>query len=479
MNKIFELTLRRKIFLALMALTVFSFLFTGLYSFFHFLEESEEYHEERLKRKEYSVSTNIGYFMSVFSIPYTADRIASFFDDKICELSEIQNQDIAFYDLKGNYLVGSQISRTDTAFLPSRLDPITVQELSTQTTRFTKKKKILKDDYLFDYFYLRNELGEPIMIILLPYYISSEFFDNEISSFLESLLKIYVLLFLVSGIAAYLLSRAISQPLSNLRQKMQASSLEKNYMEIEGDYPMEVKLLVDDYNRVVKELKQNAVKLARSERDSAWRDVARQVAHEIKNPLTPMRLQLQMMERSLKTEEPEKLKNYVSSLVEQIDSLTRLAETFSRFGSLPELKFEPFSLNDIVVKSINAIPDEGVSMELPDKEIIFEGDHLQLLRVLNNLIKNALQSVPSDKSAQVKVKLEELEDQYLITVSDNGTGIKTDDLERIFEPRFTTKSSGMGLGLAIVRAILQGHKGKIFAESTLGKGSTFYLYLPK
>ncbi len=479
MSKLFELTLRRKIFLALMTLTVFSFVFTGLYSVFHFLEESEEYHEERLKRKEYSVSTNIGYFMSVFSVPYQAPYISKFFDDKICELSEIQKQDVAFYDLKGNYLVGSQYSRTDTNFLPSRIDPVTLSELELASERFTKKKKILKDDYLFDYFYLNDEMGEPIMIILLPYFISSDFFDNEISSFLQSLLKIYVLLFFVSGIAAYLLSRAISQPLSNLRFKMQATADDKSYNKIEGDFPLEVNLLVQDYNKIVSELQESALKLARTERDSAWRDVARQVAHEIKNPLTPMRLQLQMMERSLKTEEPEKLTKYVSSLVEQIDSLTRLAETFSRFGSLPELNFEIFDLSDIIHKAIDAIPEDTVIAQLPNGNFPFNGDHLQMLRVLNNLIKNALQSIPNDRTPDIKVKLEVQKEQYLITIADNGIGIQEEDLERIFEPRFTTKTSGMGLGLAIVRAIILGHKGKIFAKSTLGSGSTFYLYLPK
>jgi signal transduction histidine kinase len=192
-----------------------------------------------------------------------------------------------------------------------------------------------------------------------------------------------------------------------------------------------------------------------------------------------MRLQLQMMERSLKTEEPEKLTKYVSSLVEQIDSLTRLAETFSRFGSLPELNFEIFDLSDIIHKAIDAIPEDTVVAQLPEGNFPFNGDHLQMLRVLNNLIKNALQSIPNDRTPDIKVKLEVQKEQYLITITDNGIGIQEEDLERIFEPRFTTKTSGMGLGLAIVRAIILGHKGKIFAKSTLGSGSTFYLYLPK
>jgi nitrogen fixation/metabolism regulation signal transduction histidine kinase len=244
----------------------------------------------------------------------------------------------------------------------------------------------------------------------------------------------------------------------------------------------EINLLIKAYNAMVDELEVSAIKLAQGEREEAWREMAKQVAHEIKNPLTPMRLTVQSFQRKFDPNDAEvkqKMKDYSDTLIQQIDTMNAVASAFSNFASMPAQQNETLNVVEVVELAMDIFNEEYLVFEKEAPEIISKIDRTQLIRIITNLVKNAIQSIPEQqeiKAISVSVK-KELE-HVLIVVKDNGIGIQPKDINRIFEPKFTTKSSGMGLGLGIIKNIIENYKGTITFETEYEKGTTFIVSLP-
>jgi nitrogen fixation/metabolism regulation signal transduction histidine kinase len=210
--------------------------------------------------------------------------------------------------------------------------------------------------------------------------------------------------------------------------------------------------------------------------------MAKQVAHEIKNPLTPMRLTVQSFQRKFDPNDPDlkqKLNDYSKTLIQQIDTMSSVASAFSNFASMPAQQNETLNVVNVVELTLDIFNEDYIVFESEEKEIISKMDRAQLIRVITNLVKNAIQSIPeyqTEKTILVSVKKEE--NNVLILVKDNGIGIETENIDRIFEPKFTTKNSGMGLGLGIIKNIIENYKGSITFETEYGKGATFTVSLP-
>ncbi len=245
----------------------------------------------------------------------------------------------------------------------------------------------------------------------------------------------------------------------------------------------EVGRLVEVYNRKVEELRQSAEKLALSERESAWKEMARQVAHEIKNPLTPMKLSIQHFQRTWTPEAPdarERLDRFSNNLVEQIDALSRIAGEFSHFAQMPPAHPADLDLNEVadaVVHLFTATPGCTVLLK-SEGPLPVHADREHLLRTFNNLIKNALQAIPDGREGRVEVILRREGYEALIEVRDNGSGIPADALDHVFVPRFTTKSSGMGLGLPMVKRMVENAGGRVWFTTEEGRGTSFFVALP-
>ena len=231
----------------------------------------------------------------------------------------------------------------------------------------------------------------------------------------------------------------------------------------------------------------SAEKLAKSEREGAWREMAKQIAHEIKNPLTPMKLSIQHLQRSWSSEKDnldEIFDRVTGVLVEQIDSLSTLATEFSAFAKMPESKFQELNIYQILQSIVNLyVETPGVTIEYTvskeiDKEVLINFDKDRLLRIFNNLIKNSIQAIPEDRDGMIEVALQSDNEKVIVTVTDNGVGISEAEQSKIFLPNFSTKSSGMGLGLAIVRKIIEGTGGSIGFNSEEGKGTIFTVIFP-
>jgi len=269
----------------------------------------------------------------------------------------------------------------------------------------------------------------------------------------------------------------IQEKLSNIRLGRKNELIEYRQQDEIGE-------LVKEYNRMVDELAVSAEKLARSERESAWREMAKQVAHEIKNPLTPMKLSIQHLQKAWEEKSPqlpEIFQRIAKTLVEQIDTLSTIATEFSHFAQMPRAKKENIDLNEVLKSTIDLFKElPGISIifsEDEKKKFVF-ADKEQLIRLFSNLLKNASQAIPSEKPGVILVSIRSDANNFIISIKDNGTGISNPQLDKIFTPNFTTKSGGMGLGLSIAKSIVESSGGSVWFETATGEGTTFFISLP-
>ena len=246
----------------------------------------------------------------------------------------------------------------------------------------------------------------------------------------------------------------------------------------------EIGQLVKQYNKMVEALAESADKLSRSERESAWREMAQQVAHEIKNPLTPMKLSVQHLQRAWNEKSgnlDELVQRISKTMIEQIDTLSVIASEFSNFAKMPRPKNEVLDLDEMIRSAVNLFAvTPGLEIhfeENPGKRLVF-ADREQLSRAFSNLLKNAIQAIPENKKGMIGIAIKTENGLHVISVSDNGSGIPKALQSKIFSPNFTTKTSGMGLGLAMVKSATELLGGNIWFETTEGKGSVFYISLP-
>ena len=342
---------------------------------------------------------------------------------------------------------------------------------------------------------LRNRIQ--IMVVLLTLFsfavvagVTIHFFQrNEPNwernhfNFIDTLITFYAFLLLMTGVLAIVMANSITKPIVQVGEKLSHLQLGHNER-LEWKSQDEIGELIAEYNRMIEKLAANTEKFKQSERESAWREMAKQVAHEIKNPLTPMKLSIQYLMHTAKAnpKEVESMLQRVSqTMVEQIDGLTRIATEFSNFAKMPKPDNAVFVLNDAVQSVFNLFsdnPDATMHLQLPTQAISVFADRDQIIRVLNNLIKNALQAIPGGRSGNIQVFLTATATRALIQVRDNGSGISPAMRDKVFHPNFTTKSSGTGLGLAMCKSIVEAAEGRIWFESETGNGSTFFAELP-
>jgi signal transduction histidine kinase len=395
--------------------------------------------------------------------------------------------DINLYDLQGNLFASSRSKVFDEGLTSKKMNPEAFLNIGLQQkTEFIHDENIGKLYYLSAYVPVKNKDGKLVAFLNLPYFAKQSDLEKEISTFLVALINIYVLLFGMSIIVAIFISNYLTKPLKLIQEKLGKVKLGKTNEPIEWKQQDEIGSLVSEYNRMIFELQKSAELLARSERESAWREMAKQVAHEIKNPLTPMKLSIQHMERLINDKSDnleEKIKRISKTLIEQIDTLSTIATEFSNFAKMPKAENEALRINEILKNSIRLFKNnDGAEVRFNDEtgvDIFVYADKEQLIRVFNNLIKNAQQAIPEEREGKIEVCLKKKGQKVIISVRDNGTGISPEVVDKIFVPNFTTKTTGMGLGLAMVKNIVEGFNGHIWFETTTDEGSIFYVELPE
>ena len=477
------LSLAAKIQLVLIGLVFISLLGFGWANGVFVRNQYNQYTDDVIREKLISIETelkaSLGKQQSVGSATSTSPL-----SYQLVNLSKIFVTDINFYDPQGFLISTSRPKVFNIGLLSEQMNPIAKQELAFfDKSEFIHQEEIGRLNYASAYLPMHNNHGKLLGFINLQHFGQQEEFEHQIQRFLVSIINVFMLLLAISTVIAIFVSNWVTSPLRLLQESFSKVSFGKFNEQIAYSKDDEIGALVNDYNQKLEELEFAAQQLAQSERESAWRDMAKQVAHEIKNPLTPMKLSVQHLVRSFDPTDPnsiEKLQKVSNSLIEQIDALTHIANEFSNFAKMPRPREEHADLLQIIESSI-ALFDQStdVKIELSGiKNCILKLDKEQFLRVFNNLIKNSIQAMPEGQSGLIEIKVTKNQKSVNIEIKDNGLGIQEEKRSQIFTPYFTTKSTGTGIGLSMVKQIILNHGGTISFESEVNIGTTFLIELP-
>ncbi len=481
--KIPIISLRIRIFLSMVILIIATSLLLITISIFQYKTVAKEYNQKRIENMEFYVKEHINYMLSNTTYPLTDDNIKLIFKDKIHEISDIQNTEIQIYSLDGKLLNSSKESFAIATQTPTISKFILRLVNASIDKRFVEIKTINGIKYRSSYSLIKNKKFKPIGVLKLPNVPDDGYYEKKLNNFLVSLLQVYAIMIAMAFGLAYILSSFITKPIYDFAEKLRETSLNQKNEKIPFSAKIkEINMLLLAYNRMIEELEKNAIVLAQNERDLAWREMAKQVAHEIKNPLTPMRLSIQSFQRKFQPDDPnikQKLNDFSESLIQQIDTMSAVASAFSDFASMPAQQNEVLDVVEVVELTLDIFHEDFIVFECSEKEIISKIDRTQLIRIITNLIKNAIQAIPENQETKmILVTVEKIDQEVVITVKDNGTGINPEHVNNVFEPKFTTKNSGMGLGLGIIKNIIENYNGTITFETKFGRGTIFIVTLP-
>lgn len=405
----------------------------------------------------------------------------------LTKFSNVFYSDINLYDTNGFLITSSRPEIIEKGLTSDRMNPIAYREMVlNKKSIFVQTENIGDLNYQSSYVPFKNNSGKILAYLNLPYFTKQNKIKQEISNIIAAIINLYVLIIVIAIIIIILISNKITQPLRLIKNKLKQIKITGKPELIDYKSNDEVGDLVFEYNELARELDQYIIKLSKLERETAWRQMAKQIAHEIKNPLTPMKLSVQYLKKSWnnKSENFDKqISNTTKTLIEQIDTLANIASAFSDFASMPIALNEKIDIIKLLNDSLR------IFYKTPNCKIVFDYNNLsdififadrnQLIRVFNNITKNAIQSIPSDRFGNIKISIKTENKFVTVMITDNGEGISDEVKEKLFEPNFTTKSSGSGLGLYMVKNILENANGKIWFKTEIEKGTTFFIKLPQ
>ncbi|MCK4919434.1 MAG: GHKL domain-containing protein [Bacteroidales bacterium] len=469
------------------SVVLFSFILMGVGTVYFSINQYKTRQYEILEEKVQSVYVELIHKLEFENDlqGWSSDAYFSM-NELLQKFSNVFYSDINLFDSEGYLLASSRPEIFQMGLISSRMNASAFKEMSVKMrSEFVQSENIGNLDYLSVYVPFVNSDNKLLAYLNLPYFTRQDVLTREITNLVVAIINIVVLLLLLSFTIAVFMANTITNPLNLLQQKFSRISLNEKNEVIKYKGKDEVGSLVKEYNLMVNKLQNSVELLAISERESAWREMAKQIAHEIKNPLTPMKLNIQHLQRTM-DENPKEIKEHIdrisATLIEQIENLSTIATEFSNFAKMPQANREVLDLERKLKNSMELFTDYercilSLKIESPDPLLVF-ADKEQLSRVFINLIKNAIQAIPENINGRIDIKLEKKKKMALVSIMDNGKGIPEAIKGKLFQPNFTTKSSGMGLGLAIVRNILQNAGGEIYFETKPGKGTTFFVELP-
>lgn len=403
------------------------------------------------------------------------------------DLAHTYATDIHVYDLDGRLVGSSTPQLFEHGLLSDRLAPeVFFLDESTMTLYST-----LGDiSYLSAFTEFKNGNPTRLGYIAVPSFISEDEMAREVDAYMARLLPAYLIVLILALIVSVVVARGLAHPLTVMAQNMRDIDFGAPHRYINYPYHDEVGELVARYNQMVDQIDLFTRRLARSEREGAWRTMARQVAHEINNPLTPMKLTIQQLQRVKGTDRFDELfERATAMLIEQIDNLSRIATSFSSFARLPQVQTSAVDIAEKLTAAIALSANNSHNIPIryvgPDKGVMVEADGEQIGQVFTNIFRNAIQAIGDKQDGDIIVVLTNPQstndnrmNEVEISISDNGPGIPEEIRDKIFVPDFTTKSNGTGLGLTISKNIVEGSDGRI-TFTTSDKGTTFYIYLRK
>lgn len=441
-------------------------------------------------QQEQTISDKVSHIAKAFensNFIYDAfnNNTAEAFQIKFNEFAKTYSADLTLFSTSGVELMSTQPKIYDYGLLAPRINAKAYTFLNKlQKSEYIHTEVIGDLSYKAAYVPVKDS-KRTLGYLQLPYFSNEADYKARAGSLLNAMINVYALIFIAIGLLAVIIARQITNPLNIIQMSLSKTIYGQKNEPIKWQRNDEIGALITEYNNMIAALEQSAQKLAQSERESAWREMAKQVAHEIKNPLTPLKLGLQLLEKSWRDKDPkfdQKFERFSKSFVEQIESLSSIASEFSAFAKMPDTRlvrmdiFEALSQAVTIFKQMDNI---RIIFNPPDSQFLINADRDQLLRCFNNLLKNAIEAIPHDRPGTIEINYLLTSKNILLSVKDNGNGIPESLREKIFEPNFTTKSSGTGLGLAFVKNSIENAGGKVWFETIIGTGTTFYFSLPE
>ncbi|MFD2514287.1 ATP-binding protein [Pontibacter locisalis] len=407
---------------------------------------------------------------------------------RVSEIATISETDINLYDRDGVLITTSQPFIFDTGLLSKLINPQAYAAISErQALRVLLEEHAGNLSFNAVYLPLRvnNDLSSLSGFVGIPFFDSEKELDLKLIELFTTTMNIFTVMFIMFMVLTFFASRALTVPLRMLADKLKRTSLTGKNEMLAYEGADEIGMLVNEYNRMLLTLEQNKEDLAMREKEAAWREMARQVAHEIKNPLTPMKLSLQYLQKAISEKKPntEQLIEKIShTLITQINILSDIATSFSSFTTMPEPKQELINVSAALRKSADLHNDPATAVvhtTIEKEEVCVIADENLMVRTFNNLLLNAIQAVPASRKPQIKIGLQvQPDNSVLISIKDNGSGIPEEIRNKVFIPNFSTKYTGSGIGLAVAKRGIENAGGRLWFESEDGRGTTFYISLP-
>lgn len=477
-------TLEKKLKYSFAAMLIAAFLILGTFAIYYNYTQQKSQQETVLKNKLSTIHKGLEQYIGNYpSLEILTNEFMV--EMYLKDLSNMFNCDVNLYDMRGDLTATSRPEIFSNGLVSSKINPEAFFPLRNGNKKLsihTEKIGLLSFSSL--YMVLTNDTNTPIGIVNIPFFVSSQDLTRTLTNYLIIILNLFIVFLVITIIFSTALGRKFIRPIKEIQQKMAVMKIGAQNEKIIYKGTDELRELIDQYNMLVDELEKSVQLLAQSEREMAWRKMARQIAHEIKNPLTPMRLSIQQLQR-LSTEDPEHFKLLFGktsiSLIEQIDTLTEIASSFATFAKTPKSNFEKIDLNErleIILNAFQNMRQMKINFTAQPNPIWISADKNQTTQLINNLIKNAIQAISKDTMGIINIHIGTKNNEAILSISDNGKGISAEIQDKLFEPNFTTKTSGMGLGLAISKSIVTSMGGKIRFTSEEKVGTTFFVTIP-
>jgi signal transduction histidine kinase len=473
-----HIKLSQKIFLAQFLVILLTAVSIFLVTLINYRKHSLNVAEENLKNKEREVLASIDYELDKVPERASKDNIFSLLQNSILGISDVHKTEINVFDTRGNLIIS-----TETIEPIERVIPKQVLDSLSRNLEFLKIPIKTREgkQILTTYRYLNDIQGHPIAIVNIPYKPDDTLLKNNMLKLLNRYAGVMFSVLIIGGFLSWFMAKKITKKINLIAAKIKQTDVVIHNKPIDYEQNDEFKPIMDSYNEMLEKLNHQSNLLALTEREDAWREMAKQVAHEIKNPLTPMRMLIQNYVRKYNPNDPnavEKLNELSETLISQIDTMSAIAEAFSDFARLPMRNDEEIDVVETICTSLEVFPQESVQFSSPLKELKINFDRIYLIRIITNLVKNSIQAIPEDRKSEVSVSLQKIKDFIIIRVTDNGVGIPPHLGDKIFEPKFTTTTGGTGLGLAMVKKIVEDYNGEIRYISEENRGAEFIIRIP-
>jgi signal transduction histidine kinase len=485
-----QLNIRSQIHGTVIFISVLSFLIIGAATISFFIARYQRNNVDKLSR---TAGIMVKEMQKRLVAQATFDDVIKIYDSVsnqdlkklIDEVADIHDVDVNVYNLQGDLNVSSEEDVYTKGILSTKMHPEAFYHLHRlRQVQYVQEETMSSLKYLSIYSAVRDEEGRVYAYLNIPYFSSEIDLQQEISNFLVTIINLNAFIFLIAGVIALFITNKITRSFSVIGDKMKEITLGGTNEEITWNRNDEIGELVKQYNKMVNQLEQSAEALAKSEREGAWREMARQVAHEIKNPLTPMKLSIQYLQKAINNNQgnvKELTASVANTLIEQIDHLSKIAADFSQFANIGIKKVETVDLRAVLTSLVSlyqANPKVEITWEKYEGPVYLRADKTHMNRLFTNLLSNAVEACNEKPRCCITIKEHRKENNILISIRDNGEGIPREMHTRIFTPNFTTKTSGTGLGLAMCKSIVEQSEGSIWFETEPGNGTTFFIQLP-